>query len=155
MEFTVPKIEEYEEVNKLAIQVHNCHVGWRPDLFHECNDIITKEDLEEMINKNSIFVAKEDGKIVGYVSIVVKVREHKGFRYRKQLDIDSICIDENYRNKGIGTALLNYVKEYAIQNDCTDISLNVFPQNVDAIHVYEKMGMQVKSIGYSMQIKEV
>ena len=32
-------------------------------------------------------------------------------RYRKQLQIEAICIDEKNRGKGIGTELLNYVKK--------------------------------------------
>ena len=153
MEITKPNIEDCKIINDLAIQVHDCHVNWRPDFYTKCDELITKDDLAEMINNNNIFVAKIDGKIVGYVSIMTKVRQHKGFRYRNQLDIDSICVDEKYRRQGIATALLEYIKKYAIELNCTDIYLNVNPENHIGIHLYEKLAMTVRSIGYSMQIQ--
>lgn len=153
MEIVIPKIEDCEAVNKLAVQVHDCHVAWRPDFFNSCDELIAKEDLAEMIDNESIFVAKVDGDIVGYASIIVKVREHKGFRYRKQLDIDSICIDKEHRRKGIGTELLKFIKNYALEKGCTDIALNVNPENVDAIRLYEKAGFEIRHIMYSTKIK--
>lgn len=153
MEITVPRVEEYKEINRLAVQVHDFHVNWRPDFYLKCEELITKEDLESMINNDNIFVAKIDDNIVGYVNFIVKERNHKGFRYRKQLDIDSICVDENYRNQGIGTALMNYIKQYALDNNCTDIFLNVNEENVNAINLYKKLGMQIRHIAYDMQIK--
>ena len=28
-----PKIEDLREIDKIALQVHECHVKWRPDIF--------------------------------------------------------------------------------------------------------------------------
>ena len=153
MEIVKPSVEDCKSINNLAVQVHNCHVQWRPDFYTNCDEIISKDDLKDMIDNNSIFVAKKDDKIVGYVSLIVKEREHKGFRYRKQMDVDAICVDEKYRRQGIATELLDYVKKYALELDCTDIFLNVNPQNDIGIHLYEKFGMTVRNIGYSIQIK--
>ena len=46
-------------------------------------------------------------------------------RYRKQLQIEAICVDEKTRGKGIGTQLLKHIKQYGKENDCTDIYLTV------------------------------
>lgn len=61
-------------------------------------------------------------------------------------------VDEKYRGKGIGTELLNYVKDFGKENNCTDLYLTVNEENKDAINLYEKFGFKVKSIAYSMQI---
>ena len=73
-------------------------------------------------------------------------------RYRKQLEIEAICVDQKYRGKGIGTELLKYVKKFGKENNCTDLYLTVNKENVNAIKVYEGFGFKVKSIAYSMQI---
>lgn len=73
-------------------------------------------------------------------------------RYRKQLQIEAICINEKDRGKGIGTTILNYVKEHGKENNCTDIYLTVNKENANAIKFYEELGFKVKSIAYLMQI---
>ena len=152
IEIKIPQIEDLEAINNLAIQVHDCHVNWNPNFYLKCDQLISKEDLLEMLEKNSIFVAVYNGCIIGYISIIIKVREHKGFRYRKQLDIDSLCVDKEYRNRGVATTLLNYMKEFAVNQECTDIYLNVDPRNEAGIHLYEKFGMKVRNICYSLSI---
>ena len=29
----IPKITDLEIIDKIAVQVHDCHVEWRPDIF--------------------------------------------------------------------------------------------------------------------------
>ncbi len=45
----IPKVEDFNKVNELAKQVHEIHVNWRPDLFFSVDEVISKEDFEEMI----------------------------------------------------------------------------------------------------------
>ena len=71
---------------------------------------------------------------------------------RKQLNIDAMCVDEKHRGKGIGTQILSFIKEYAKENNCTDLYLTVNEENEKAIKTYEKFGMKVKNIAYSMKI---
>lgn len=72
--------------------------------------------------------------------------------YRKLLDIDAICIDKDYRRKGFGTALINYLIKLGKKEKCTDLYLTVNEENIEAIKTYEKLGMKVKNIAYSMKI---
>ncbi len=148
----LPKLEDLKDINLLAKQVHELHVRWRPDLFFMTEELISSEYLKKLIENQEIFVAKFQEKIVGYITLNIVEKNSPGVRYRKQLSIDAICVDENNRGKGIGTLLLEYVKEYGKLNNCTDIYLTVNEENEGAIRVYEKFGMKVKSIAYSMKI---
>lgn len=152
MKIEIPQIKDYELVNKLAVQVHELHVGWRPDLFISVDEVISKEYFNELILNKEILVAKIDAKIVGYIIFNIREKEIPSMRYRKQLNIEAMCVDENYRGKGIGTQLLKCVKEFAIENNCTDLYLTVNEENKNAIKTYEKFGMKVKNIAYSMKI---
>ena len=73
-------------------------------------------------------------------------------KYSKYLHVESICVEEKNRGKGIGTLLLKSAKEYGKENNCTDIYLTVNEENERAIKVYEKIGFKVKSMAYSMKI---
>lgn len=148
----IPQVEDFKKVNELAKQVHELHVNWRPDLFLSVDEVISKECFEEMIQAKEIFVAKIKDEIVGYITFNIKEKNNPSMRYRKQLQIEAICVDEKNRGKGMGKILLNKVKEFGKENDCTDLYLTVNEENENAIKIYEEFGFKVKSIAYSMQI---
>ena len=152
MKIEVPKMTDYIEINNLAKQVHRIHVKWRPDLYLDIDEVIKKEDLKEKIQSNEIIVAKMQNNIVGYVTFNIQEKNNPIMRYRKQLQIEAICLDENNRCKGIGTELLKHLKNIAKEKNCTDMYLTVNEENINAIKLYEKFGFKVKSIAYSMQI---
>lgn len=152
MTIEIPKINDLKKIDIIAVQVHECHVNWRPDIFEHVDSIITEEDLLTMIEKNEIFVAKIENTIVGYIIISSREGKKNGYRYRKELDIDAMGVDENYRNKGIGTKLLEYIKEYAKEKNYTDLRLTVNEENENGRHLYEKVGFKIKNIAYSMQL---
>lgn len=153
MKIEIPNINDLKMIDKIALQVHECHVKWRPDIFEHTDNIISEQELTNMIANNEIFVARIEEQIVGYIILSSREGKKNGYRYRKELDIDAMGVDENYRNQGIGGKLLEYVKEYAKENDYTDLRLTVNEENENAIHLYEKVGFKIKNIAYSMQIK--
>jgi len=148
----VPKLEDWEKVNKLAMQVHKMHVHWRPDLFFDVEEVILREDFEVMLQNKEIFVAKLCEEIVGYIVFNIKEKNNHIMRYRKQLSIEAICVDEKHRGKGIGRSLLEHVKTIGKENNCTDMYLTVNEENKDAIKLYEKFGFKVRNIAYLMPI---
>ena len=148
----IPKITDYTEINNLAKQVHELHVNWRPDLFADVENVIEKENLEIMIKNKEIYIAKENSKIIGYITVSVKDKTNPIMRPKKYLSIDSICVDKKNRNQGVGTALIDFSKELAKIKQCTDLYLTVNQENFKAIKLYEKLGFKVKNISYSMKI---
>ena len=148
----VPQIEDFKRVNELAKQVQELHVNWNPDLFLSLDEVITKDNFENLIKGKEIYVAKLNNEIVGYVVFSIKEIENPIMRYRKQLNIEAICVDENCRGKGIGTLLLGQIKSIGKEQGCTDMYLTVNQENENAIKVYEKFGFKVKNIAYIMKL---
>ena len=148
----IPQVEDFKKVNELAKQVHELHVNWRPDLFLSVDEVISRKNFEEKIKAKEIFVAKIQDDILGYITINITEKDNPSMRYRKQLQIEAICVDEKSRGKGIGTALLKFAKEFGKENNCTDLYLTVNKENENAIKIYEEFGFKVKSIAYSMEI---
>lgn len=153
MNIEIPIIEDLFAIDKIAVQVHECHVAWRPDIFEHTNSILTKEELEDLISNQNIFVIKKDKKILGYILLSRNEGKKNGYRYRKQLNIDAMGVLEEYRNQGIGTKLLEFIKEYAKDNNFTDLRLTVNEENENARHLYEKMGFKIKNIAYTLKLK--
>ncbi len=152
IEIIQPKIENQVEINELAKQVHKLHVKWNPDFFLDTDQVIPMERLEKLLETESIYIAKKDKKIVGYIIINIVEKDNGFIRYRKTLCIDTLCIDEKYRGQGIGTKMLEFAKKLGKEKNCTDIYLNVNPNNKNAIRVYENFGMKVNKISYMMKL---
>ena len=51
-------------------------------------------------------------------------------------------MDENYRGKGIGKELYDYVLGVAKKEKCYHLTLNVWNLNPTAVKFYQKLGMQ-------------
>lgn len=58
----------------------------------------------------------------------------------ERMEIDNIYVNEEYRNRGIGTKLLSYLVSIAIANDVINITLEVRKSNNIAINLYKKFG---------------
>ena len=58
------------------------------------------------------------------------------------LYIDDICVDENARGKHIGSKLFEYVKEFARDKGCHNITLHVWECNPRAASFYKTLGME-------------
>lgn len=111
-------IEEIMEIwKKQNIKAHN----FIPKEYWENN----YEYVKEILPKAEIYVYIDSDKIKGFIGI-------------NNNHIEGIFIDTDSQNKGIGTALLNKVKE-----DKTKLTLNVYDKNKKAIKFYQKNGFEI------------
>ena len=148
----LPKIEDFKRVNELAVQVHEIHVNWNSDLFKSVKEVFNKENFKTRIDNKELFVAKVNNEIAGYILFNISEKDNPIMRYRKQLNIEAICVDEKYRGNGIGTQLLEHLRNTGKEQGCTDMYLTVNQENENAIKVYEKFGFKVKNIAYMMKL---
>lgn len=77
----------------------------------DVEQVIPIERLEKLLETESIYIAKIENKIVGYIIIDVKEKDNGFIRYRKILCIDTLCIDEKFRGQGIGTKMLEFAQK--------------------------------------------
>ncbi|MFD2178426.1 GNAT family N-acetyltransferase [Veronia pacifica] len=55
-------------------------------------------------------------------------------------------IETNSQGRGIGTACLDFARQYALDNHCEKVWLRVFPEN-PAVKLYERAGFRTYSSG--------
>ena len=140
------------DVNRLARQVHEMHVQWRPDLFTMPEELFPEELFTGLVKERRLYVARMDGIVVGFVLIFMFVSEGRGKVTRKVMRIDQICVDEALRNHGIGTQMMEEVRVLARAFGCTDLQLGVYPQNDDAVGFYQKCGFTIRSIDMQRKV---
>jgi diamine N-acetyltransferase len=139
---------DYESLLPLFRQIHELHVNIRPDLYRENSTPVGHEYFESQLAdvKQAIFVATKGNEIVGFVvTKEEEITENPFVRARKVIVINSLCVAETERKKGIGNILLNYVIDYGKSLNVDSIELGVSEANSSAIEFYESNGMTTKS----------
>lgn len=141
-----------EAVNVLALQVHALHVDWQPQFYAHTDCLYDEPRFQEALDEDCLYVARLEGKVVGYVRIPIAEISHPGLVHSKTMKLEEICVAAEHRHSGIGRKMMQDVQSIAKQKGCTDIRLTCAPQNVAAIALYESFGMEVKCIQYSLKL---
>ena len=138
-------------IHKLLGQVLMVHHNGRPDLFKSGARKYTDEELVEILQDDSrpVFVAvDEENTVLGYAFCVFCQHLNNNILTDvKSLYIDDLCVDEELRGQGIGKVLYQYVLDYAKQEKCYNVTLNVWSCNPAAMKFYEKCGLVPQKVG--------
>ena len=160
----IPRILE------LLSQVNDVHADGRPDFFIKGKRKYNEDELLKIINDDTTpvfvyvgtrLVTSESGtrqsmselgtrqatSVQGYAFCVIQdLSQCDNLRPDKSLYIDDICVDENYRRHGVGKRLYEHVLQFANEEKCFNITLNVWAKNPSAQAFYESMGMTVQKV---------
>lgn len=139
-------------VNRLARQVHALHVDWRPDIYRMPEELFPEERFAELITKRELYVAKLGGTVVGYAMTAIRVQDTPELVKRKVFCIQQFCVDEEFRNHGIGTQMMEELRVLARAFGCTDLQLNVYPENDSAVSFYQKCGFMIQNINMQRKV---
>lgn len=89
---------------------------------------------DELQNPHAVFrVALLDGEVAGYVGMLHVLDEG---------DICNVAVFDRFRRKGVATALLHSLFDYAAENKLSFITLEVRESNVGAQAFYQTMGFE-------------
>ena len=146
--------KDINKINDLLMQVCLVHHQGRPDLFKYGAKKYTDEQLIEIINdptKPILVAVDEADSVLGYAFCVfIQYIDNNILTDIKTLYIDDLCVDETIRGKHIGKALYNAVLDFARENSCYNVTLNVWSCNEGAMKFYESMGLIPQKI--SMEV---
>lgn len=145
-------LSDRDSVEALARQVHELHVAWRPDIYEMPEALYTQERFLSHIRSRELYVARENGAVIGYVLLKMRSYDWPGVVRRKVMVIDEICVDRSCRGNGIGKQMMLEVRALAKAFGCTDMQLGVYPQNDDAVAFYQKCGFTIRSIDMQRKV---
>lgn len=132
-------------VHELLNQVLAVHAAGRPDIFRAGTRKYTDAELLALFEDDAhpVFVAVgDDGAVLGHAFCELQdYRQSNSWQPIMSLYIDDICVDEKSRGKHVGTALYQHVIDFARENGCHNVTLNVWECNPGARAFYDAMGM--------------
>lgn len=103
------------------------------ELFSPENYPLSRGSLAYHVKNNLLYVSETDGKIAGYVLVLIK---------RKRPKLYSIGVGSDHRNKKISQMLLNRAIEELSLLGFDTLLLEVRTDNKAAICLYEKFGFK-------------
>ena len=139
------KENELERVNELRKQVNDLHVAGKPDVFKPGFGPELRDFINVIWNDptENIVVTEDEGQICGFAVINhINKPENPFMKERDFLDIDEFCVDEEHRRKGVATAMIEFIKDFAKENGFHRIELNMWEFNQGALAFYEAAGFE-------------
>ena len=142
-------IDDIPAITDLLTQVLGIHHEGRPDLFKAQGTKYSRAELAEIICDGStpVFVYTDaSGKVLGHCFCRFEETGESGARYAcRTLYIDDLCVDAQARRRHVGSALYEYVKEFARERGVHNITLHAWALNPGAVEFYRRLGLQVQS----------
>ena len=149
MEILRAGIGDVKGILELLLQVNNVHAEGRPDLFVKGERKYSESELRALLQDDSrpVFVAKEDGEVVGYCFCVIERYGGGNMVEHTTLYIDDLCVREGLRGQSIGSRLYEHALAFAKSIGCHNVTLNVWECNEAARRFYDRMGLKPYKTG--------
>ena len=110
-------------------------------LFDKSKYEFSKTFIKNAIHSRNglVLISEIDNIIVGFLQVNI-CKNFSFFKLKKYGKIQAIYVKKEYRKKGISTTLMEEAMKWCKSKDLTRISLDVLPNNIHAIKIYEKWG---------------
>lgn len=116
-------------------------IGWIRNIYP------TRATAEMALQRNDLFVAEEDGVVVGAAIInqqQVDVYENANWQYSvldsEVMVLHTLAMSPKAAGKGYGKQFIRFYEEYAKSHDCTYLRMDTNEINVRARALYKKLG---------------
>ena len=119
--------------------------------FNKCNNIWDMQKQKELADKfynellsgNRItYVYLENGEYVGEVSLVFDMNDSDYTILNKRAYLSRLIVKEDFRQKGIGTKLIQHITNIAKELNYEEISVGVDLDNYKALKLYVNNGFK-------------
>lgn len=138
-EVQVDSITQFE-----AEQLFECYTqafsGGDAAFYHRQNPAERRRYFDEelgfpdVLSHPASFAFLEDGNLIGFALVMDYLESN--------FHISCMCLRPEYQGCGLGKAMLNRIKNVAVQNGCRSLSLGTEPA-MRAYHLYRKHGFQI------------
>lgn len=128
----------------LFAEIDDLHVRAHPERFRVTGEPPRDETyLREQIGSPEIpfLVAVAGGEVIGFLQAAVyRAAEMSLLVPRRWLWVETLCVRSDWRERGVGRALMTAVEEWALARDVRAVELNVWAFNRGAVDFYQSLG---------------
>jgi len=145
MTIKIIKTSDTELLATLNHDVQKIHHNIEPELFKPYDKDNMKKLFDDMLEdeKNSAYVAYFDEVVAGYMLLSKKYNEANYFKESyATIQIDQICVESDFKGKGIGKSLVDFAKTYAKELDISRIEMNYWTKNNNSGEFFRSRGFE-------------
>lgn len=111
-------------------------------------EFVIEERLNEMIKRGyECLGVYDNGKLIGICGIWTLTKIYAG----RHIEPDNVTIHPDYRNKGIGEKMMQWVDDYARSKGCIALELNAYVSNSRGHRFWMNQGYRI--LGFHFQKK--
>jgi len=137
---------DFEQIGNIFAEENRFHAELVPEIIQVADPIMTPEWFDNVLNdpEKTLFVAEMRTDIVGVALIELKTSiDDPIFRQRKYVHINEVAVAASHRGRGIGRLLMERIHQWGQEQGVTEIELQVWERNGQAIGFYQKLGYQM------------
>lgn len=138
---------------KIELLINNNKIRQVATILHELRQHLDINTIIETIKTET-----KNGYVIAYVIDKEEILGVVGFRIQYKLAwgrhiyIDDLITKSTSRSLGTGKKLLDYVKEYAVKNNCKQLHLDSGVQRYEAHKFYFREALAVSSFHFKQEI---
>lgn len=119
-----------------------------PDDYHKCSNIwnmksqpLADKWLDEIKSGNRlVYIYKINGEFIGEGALVFDTGDSDYTVSDKRVYVSRMIVKKEYRNRGIGSEILKYLIDKAVEMGFNEMTIGVDKDNVNALRLYKKYG---------------
>ncbi|MBO5065409.1 MAG: GNAT family N-acetyltransferase [Clostridia bacterium] len=140
---------KYNVLNKAFTEFANTVIEpLKPEEYHKCANIwnMKAQPLAEKwrdeieIGNRLVFVYKINREFIGEGALVLDTGDPDYTIPGRRVYVSRMIVKKEYRNRGIGSEILEFLIRKAEEMDFTEMTIGVDKDNVNALHLYRKYG---------------
>ena len=144
------KIEDAAAIEALYTELEKDAVMYQSEHFVLSPAGARARQLEEILkNENQVMLVAVDESdvVIGFAHVVfMGVKAFSCLKPQTNIYLQDLVVSGDYRNRGIGTLLLNEAKKYGTEKGADFFRTQVFPMNKAGLRFYERNGFSIKMI---------
>ncbi len=144
------KIEDAAAIEALYTELEKDAVMYQSEHFILSPAGARSRQLEEILkSKNQVMLVAVDESdvVIGFAHVVfMGVKAFSCLKPQTNIYLQDLVVSGDYRNRGIGTLLLNEAKKYGTEKGADFFRTQVFPMNKAGLRFYERNGFSIKMI---------
>jgi GNAT superfamily N-acetyltransferase len=141
------------ELGQLLNAVHHAA---RPDIYAAATEDFSRDlpHWSGIFEKADqvVFIAQVGDQPAAFITASLSASSPPLMQPQKVVRIGSVCVAERFSGKGIGRALMQLVRDWAIEHDAQDLRLTVWPFNERAARMYAELGLEDRAVEMGMRL---